>query len=121
MALSEGDLAEVRDFLLPVRNKWYDIGLELTVDGQVLEEIRAKYSNFRICLREMLRARLRSAGNPLTWEDLTKAKGIDKREQALEGESGVSLECLYSPDASPVAGVPPQLLEFYLCAAFNLT
>ena len=86
MALSEGDLAKVRDFLLPVRQKWYDIGLELKVESWEIDEIKAKYSNFRICLREMLRARLRSAGNPLTWNEVTKAKRIYEKGLSLEGK-----------------------------------
>ena len=117
MALSEGDLAKVRDFLLPVRQKWYDIGLELKVESWELDEIKAKYSNFRVCLREMLRARLRSAGNPLTWKELTKAKGINEKGLSLEGKIADNvLAFIYSQESTTLM-TDPDAISSELCSS----
>jgi hypothetical protein len=68
----EVDLKEVRNFLCEVRLKWYDIGLELMVTADELDEIKSRNDNdSNICLREMLKVRL--FNNPLTWKAVAEA------------------------------------------------
>ena len=99
MSLSKEDLTKVRKFLLPVRLKWYDIGLELSIKDEELDEIEAKYyRDFKTCLREMLKIRLRCIDNPLTWKEVAKAlksKAIDEQALALKGKM---LNCFIGKD-----------------------
>lgn len=89
MALS---LKEVRDFLYDIRLKWYDLGLELEVKEEDLDEIRVKYKDDPSdCQREMIKIWLRFVDNPPTWNALAKAlraKAIKEIALAIEGNDG---------------------------------
>ena len=64
-------LKEARNFLYEVRLKWYDIGVELNVDEEKLDEIKFKYDKDPgVGLREMLRVCLK---NTLTWKAIAEA------------------------------------------------
>ena len=80
------NLKEVREFLYSVRLKWYDLGLELDVDEEELDVIKAKDKDDpNTCLREMLRVRLKT---PLTWKMLGQAlcaKAINESEMSAKG------------------------------------
>ena len=82
-------LRNVRDFLYEVRLKWYDIGIELEVEDEELDEIKSNYKDHHgHCLRDMIKARLRFKDNPLTWShiaDALRAKAINEQKLAEKG------------------------------------
>ena len=86
MTLRMNDLSEVRNFLFNVRLKWYNLGLEVKVAIENLDEIEGrKLKDPGDCLREMLKIRLKNVNNPLTWKmlaDALRAKAIDELELA---------------------------------------
>lgn len=74
MALNIKSLKEVRGLLYSIRDKWYDIGLELDLDVNILDRIRDQYSaDPKVCLVEMLKAWLQSLDPPPTWDALKTA------------------------------------------------
>lgn len=89
MSLRKEDLRKVRNFLIDVCLKWYDLGVELDVEEEALDEIKSVNSNQpRVCLREMLKVRLRAVDNPLSWKILAealKSKVINEVELARKG------------------------------------
>jgi hypothetical protein len=90
MNTMELDLVTVRDFLFDVRLKWYDIGMELMVKEGELDIIQSRNKDdFEVCLREMLKVRLKSFRNgPLTWKNIAEAlekKAISELQLASEG------------------------------------
>ena len=77
MILNLENLREVRALLYPVRSKWYDIGIELELKVEELDNIKAKFSQseqrLSESLTEMIKLWLRSI-NPLpTWKALGDA------------------------------------------------
>ena len=94
MALS---LREVREFLLPLQVRWYDLGLELDVDEEQLDTIKYKEKDDpSTCLREMLKIRIKT----LTWNVIAqalRAKVINEKELSSKGiyvlYKSKSLEC----------------------------
>lgn len=79
MALSIGtfddnDLADLQNFLIKLSDKWFDIGIQLGVSIQKLQNIRKDYAIFDDGLREMLIVALKE---PLTWEMLSTALKSD--------------------------------------------
>lgn len=65
---------EVRNFLYDIRWKWYDIGIELDVDGVKLDAIKAMKNNEpSACLYKMIQERLKDVENPLTWRVIAEA------------------------------------------------
>lgn len=85
MALCKNDLKDVRDFLYEVRLKWYNLGLEMEVAVEDLDEIETKKMDPSDSLREMLKNRLKSVDNPLTWKMLAnalRARAINELELA---------------------------------------
>ena len=67
------DLSCVREELLDVSHKWFDIGLKLRLSVGTLERIRDQYSNPSISLREMLLHWLKKVDPPPTWEGIACA------------------------------------------------
>ncbi len=67
------DLSCVREELLDVRSKWFDIGLKLKLSVGILEGIRGQYANPSEALREMLLHWLKKVDPPPTWEGLACA------------------------------------------------
>ena len=88
MALSIKDLKKVRGLLHPIRDKWYDIGLELDIDPDILDSIRDRCSDTKECLIERLKVWLGSCEAPPTWEALKEALQADPvGEMALAEQS----------------------------------
>ena len=74
------DVKEVREFLFEVRKKWYDIGIELDVPIEQLDIIKCQESDQAVCLRELLKVRLRFI-EPVTWKvvgDALKASAVNE-------------------------------------------
>ena len=87
MALHKDDLKEVRDFLFEIRLKWFNLGLEVGVKVEDLEEIKQNNKDFGDRLLEMLNKRLKFV-EQLTWKTLAealRAKAIDENQLAAEG------------------------------------
>ena len=88
MALHKKNLKEVRDFLYDVRLNWYNLGLEVGVEVEDLDEIKATSKEPGDCLREMLIKRLKF-GDPLSWKTIgeaLRAKAIDEHKLAEKGK-----------------------------------
>ena len=88
MALTIDDLREVRALLYPVKRKWYDIGIELGLRVDELENIQAADADDGKCLTKMIFIWLKSI-NPLpTWKalgDALKAEPVHEMELAGKG------------------------------------
>ena len=67
------DLSCVREELLDVSSKWFDIGLKLKLSVGVLERVRDQYADSSTALREMLLHWLKKVDPPPTWEGLACA------------------------------------------------
>ena len=102
MALRMNDLREVRNFLFGVRLKWYNLGLEVKVAIENLDQIEGmKLKDPGDSLREMLKIRLKNVNNPLTWKmlaDALRAEAIDELELAekckLIYASTIVIDCM---------------------------
>jgi len=92
MSLSIDDLKEVLDKLFGVSNKWYDIGLQLLLHADTLDNIEANSSSTQHCLREVLKKWLRRVNPYSTWKAV-----IDALKSAVVGEQMLAqqLEDLY--------------------------
>ena len=77
MALTIKDLRAVRNFLYPIRRKWYDIGIELGLDIDMLDTLKSMHSDPKDCLTEMLKVWLKSIEPPPTWTALGDALSMD--------------------------------------------
>ena len=79
----------LRDFLYLTRLKWYDLGIELDIPGDELDEIKSKNRDASgACLRDMITVRLKFKDDPLTWghlADALKTKAINELELAEKG------------------------------------
>lgn len=88
--LTSHDLATVKRFLYNVRRKWYNIGLELGVEHNKLDEIQDTHrTDYDTCVREMLKIWLKFYPEKPTWgqlADALKQRAIDERELADEGK-----------------------------------
>ena len=92
MALSLAiSLKNLRNFLYPIKLKWYDLGIELDIPEEELDEIKSKNSDgYGACLRDMITARLKFRDDPLTWghlADALEAKAIDELQLAGKGNN----------------------------------
>ena len=91
--LTSDDLKTVKKFLYSVRLKWYDIGLELGLKVDKLDDIRGSCgSNSDEALLRMLQIWLKSFPTRPTWDQLAKAlthKAIDEAELAEQGMYGL--------------------------------
>ena len=79
------DLSPLHKQLYPARTKWFNIGLNLNIDGNDLSAIHEINSqNLDTCLREMLIKRLHSGG-PLSWRDVCdclRSPTVDRKDVA---------------------------------------
>ena len=97
------DLVEVKRFLFNVKEKWYNIGLNLKVKLADLNQIRDQHINdkdYDACLREMLQKWLKQFPNKPTWgrlADALREKDVDEGELADEGMAIHSLEGSFPP------------------------
>ena len=72
--LGPDDFRSVRSAVYSVRNKWYDIGVELNISFQTLNAIKADCpNNCAECLREMLVVWLSRTSPPPSWSGLVEA------------------------------------------------
>ena len=72
-SLGVSDLSCVREELLDVSSKWFDIGLKLKLRVGFLERVRKQYPDPSEALREMLLHWLKKVNPPPTWEGLVCA------------------------------------------------
>ena len=76
MSLSSGDLKDLQETeerLFGISNKWYDIGLQLLLSADVLDEIGANSNSTQHCLCEMLKRWQRKVNPHLTWKAVVDA------------------------------------------------
>ena len=69
--MEESDLDLLTQELSGVKQKWYEIGVDLALMHEV-NNIRRQYSDPDICLRETLRAELQDP-TPTTWRNIVDA------------------------------------------------
>ena len=67
-----GDLGTVLKATIDARTNWYNLGLELEVKVEVLDDIQTRHSDPKVQLREMLKTWLKRGRNP-TWRTLADA------------------------------------------------
>ena len=84
--LGANDLSRVREELLDVSHKWFDIGLKLQLSAGILECIRDQYPDQSTSLREMLLHWLKKVYPPPTWEGLARALESRTVREPLLGE-----------------------------------
>ena len=72
-SLGVSDLSCVREELLDVSSKWFDIGLKLQLSVGTLVCIRDQYPDPSTAVREMLLLWLKTVDPPPTWEGLACA------------------------------------------------
>ena len=90
--MDESDLDLLTQELSGVKQKWYEIGVDLENEDKV-DEIHRQYSDPDVCLRETLRAELQDSA-PTTWRNIVDAlRSPDVRESQL----GDELEAKYCP------------------------
>ena len=87
--LTAADLVTVKGFLFNAKKKWYNIGLELGVKAEKLDQINDEYGfDYDACLRQMLRIWLKFYHNRPSWNQLAdalKQEAVDEDELADEG------------------------------------
>ena len=89
MVLTIKNFKEVRGLLFRIRDKWYDIGVELYLDINELDIIRSQNGDAGTCLTEVIKKWLKSI-NPLpTWKALAKALKSEVLDEAGIAEEGV--------------------------------
>lgn len=85
-----GDLRKIRAFLFDIREKWYDIGIELDVDVEMLDKIQYQNPDSGICLRELIKTRLKYIDPVLTWKVIEEAlRASPVNEVALADEASL--------------------------------
>ena len=89
--LEKSDLDLLTQELTAVKQKWYEIGVDLGLNISV-NDIRSKYSDPDVCLKVMLEKQLEVF--PTTWRNVVDAlRSPDVRESEL----GDQLEAKYCP------------------------
>ena len=88
--LDESDLNLLTQELSGVKQKWYEIGVDLDLLSTV-QNIRSKYSDSDVCLKIMLKKQLQYT---ITWRNI-----VDSLRSPGVGESqlGDQLEAKYCP------------------------
>ena len=71
--LKTKDLKVVYEFLADARNRWYNIGLQLDIEPEILDTIRNSNDDALDCLREMLKEYLKQVTLPPTWQRIVTA------------------------------------------------
>ena len=90
--LEKSDLDLLTQELTGVKQKWYEIGVDLENHDKV-NKIRRQYSDPDVCLRETLRAELQHSA-PTTWRNIVDAlRSSDVGQSQLADE----LEAKYCP------------------------
>ncbi len=70
--LTLNDLPSVYEKLIKAAVQWFNLGLELELSFDILNNISDKHQNNQTCLREMIAARLKT-GPPLTYSDICRS------------------------------------------------
>ena len=88
-SLGERDLGNVVEEVFDAHAKWYDLGLQLGVQGGTLDGIRNQFQNPKDALREMLMVWLKMVDPKPTWTaliDALRSRTVGKYQlaQALE-------------------------------------
>ena len=84
MPLNIDDLRELQERLFGVSNKWYDIGLQLRLNADTLDNIEGNSGSTQHCLREMLKKWLRKVNPYPTWKAVVDAlKSVVVGEETL--------------------------------------
>ena len=91
--LEESDLDLLTQELTGVKQKWYEIGWELEL-LDTLDNIRSKYSDPDVCLKEMLRKQLQPYYVPTTWRNIVDAL---RSPGVAESQLADELEAKYCP------------------------
>ena len=95
LLLEELDHAFLLDELVNVRERWYPLGLQLKVRPEMLDRIRAQFSDSRDGLRETLKTWLTTSDNA-SWKALTDAlKSQSVKDKGYQ--IAVYLESKYCP------------------------
>ena len=84
--LEESDLDLLTQELTRVKQKWYEIGVDIGLVKKV-NDIRRQYSESDVCLREMLRECLQTRYTPITWRnmvDALRSPGVGQSQLADE-------------------------------------
>ena len=90
--MEESDLDLLTQELSGVKQKWYEIGVDLENKDEV-KEIHSEYSDPDVCLRETLRVELKHS-DPTTWRNIVDAlRSPDVRESQVADQ----LEAKYCP------------------------
>ena len=90
--LEKSDLDLLTQELTAVKQKWYEIGVDLGLQSTV-DDIRRQYSDPDVCLRETLRAELQDS-NPTTWRNIVDAL---RSPGVAESQLADQLEAKYCP------------------------
>ena len=91
----ELDLRTVRNELHDVREKWYDIGIELRMDVPSLKTIDNKYNDSKDCLRELITEWLKTVHPKPSWISLIDAL---RRKAVNEPKLAAVLEAKCIPE-----------------------
>ena len=92
--MNQDDLREILEELSTKSSKWYNIGVQLKVDKDQLDNIKAQWSDSKDQLREMIDERLKQT-SPLTWSDIvaalrSKTIGEERLAAQIEKKHGIS-------------------------------
>ena len=84
------DKHDLLNLLADIDDKWYEIGLSLNVDNNVLNGLESEKKNNIIKLNEILQSWMTTKSSPVTWETvITAMKGplvnnVQKAEEIIE-------------------------------------
>ena len=97
--LGPDDLRSVRSAIYSIRNKWYDVGVELNISFQTLNAIRTDCpNNCADCLREMLVVWLSRTSPPPSWSGLVEALSSEPVGERRLAEQIHTQYCVSSHD-----------------------
>ena len=120
--LEESDLNLLTQEVTAVKQKWYEIGEDLRL-SITLDNIRKKYSDPVVCLREMFKERLQPHNPTTTWRNIVDAlRSPDIGQSQLADQ----LEAKYCPSEYTNNNIryffdqTPQLLLFSLFVLVRL-
>ena len=85
--LTIDNLKDVREAVFDGRNSWYDIGVELDVSPETLDNIKTQFHDNADCLREMLKVWLK--GLDCNWKVIVaalKSKALREKTGTLATE-----------------------------------
>ena len=91
MTLSLKHLKTIRGLLYSIRWKWYDIGIELEVDVNLLDDIKSRcHGDASQCFLEVLKVWLKSAPTWQALSDALTAEAVNEEALAEKGTATVT-------------------------------